>query len=382
MASTSATSGLQLRSTVKKEGIVEISLTTIPTPEPKPEEVIVRIDASPINPSDQGLLFGGADLSTAKVSGTAEHPVVTASVPPAALKGLAGRLDQPMPVGNEAAGVVVHAGTSPAAQALLGKTVAIVGGGMYTQFRCIKAVACLVLPPGTTPAEGAGWFVNPLTALGMVGTMRAEGHKALVHTAAASNLGQMLVKICVKDNVPLVNIVRKADHVALLKGLGATHVCNSSAPSFMDDLTDALAATGATVAFDAVGGGKLAGQILTAMEAAINRTAKEYSRYGSTTHKQVYIYGGLDRGPTEFTRTFGAAWGIGGWLLTPFLQKIGFEATQKLRERVAAEIKTTFASTYTKRVSLAEALTLDEIAVYARQATGAKYLIEPNRGLG
>jgi NADPH2:quinone reductase len=380
MADTTTT-GLQLRSTVKKEGILELSLTTVATPEPKPEEVIVRIDASPINPSDQGLLFGGADLTTAKASGTAASPVITASVPPPALKLMAGRLDQSMVVGNEAAGVVVHAGSSPAAQALLGKTVAIVGGGMYTQYRCIKAVACLVLPPGTTPAEGAGWFVNPLTALGMVGTMRAEGHKALVHTAAASNLGQMLVKICLKDGVPLVNIVRREAHVTLLKGIGATHVCNASAPTFMDDLTDALAATGATIAFDATGGGKLAGQILAAMEAAINRTAKEYSRYGSTTHKQVYIYGSLDRGPTEFTRTFGQAWGIGGWLLTPFLQKIGFEAAQKLRERVAAEIKTTFASTYTKTVSLAEALSLDEIAVYSKQATGAKYLVDPNKGL-
>jgi NADPH2:quinone reductase len=239
-----------------------------------------------------------------------------------------------------------------------------------------------VLPPGTTPAEGASWFVNPLTALGMVATMRAEGHRALVHTAAASNLGQMLVKICLADGVPLVNVVRKAEHAAVLKGIGAVHVCNSSAPTFMDDLTEALAATGATIAFDAVGGGKLAGQILAAMEAAINRTAKEYSRYGSTTHKQVYIYGGLDRGPTEFTRTFGQYWGIGGWLLTPFLQKIGFEAAQKLRERVASEIKTTFASTYTKKITLAEALKLEEIAVYSRQATGQKYLIEPNRGLG
>jgi NADPH2:quinone reductase len=213
----------------------------------------------------------------------------------------------------------------------------------------------------------------------MVATMRAEGHKALVHTAAASNLGQMLNRICLKDGVPLVNVVRKAEHVALLKGIGATYVCSSSAPSFMDDLTEALAATGATIAFDAVGGGKLAGQILTAMEAAINRTAKEYSRYGSTTHKQVYIYGGLDRGPTEFIRTFGQYWGIGGWLLTPFLQKIGFEAAQKLRERVASEIKTTFASTYTKKVTLAEALKLEEISVYSKQATGEKYLIEPNR---
>ena len=380
MTTTPAT-GLQLRSTVKKEGVLEISLATVEIPEPKPEEVVVRIDASPINPSDQGLLFGGADLSTAKSSGTAANPVVTATIPPAALKAMGGRLDQSLPVGNEAAGVVVSAGTSPAAQALIGKTVAIVGGGMYAQYRSIKAVQCLVLPAGTTPAEGASWFVNPLTALGMVATMRAEGHKALVHTAAASNLGQMLNKICIKDNVALVNVVRKAEHVALLKGLGATHVCNSSAPTFMDDLTEAITATGATVAFDAVGGGKLAGQILTAMEAAINRTAKEYSRYGSATHKQVYIYGGLDRGPTEFTRTFGQYWGMGGWLLTPFLQKIGFEAAQKLRERVAAEIKTTFASTYTKKVTLAEALKLEEIAVYAKQATGEKYLIEPNRGL-
>ncbi len=378
MASTPST-GLQLRSLVKKEGVLELSLVTVDVPEPKPEEVIVRVDASPINPSDQGLLFGNADLSTAKVSGTAASPVVTATVPAAAFKMLAGRVDQSMPVGNEAAGVVVRAGTSPGAQGLLGKTVAIVGGGMYTQYRCIKAAQCLVLPPGTTPAEGASWFVNPLTALGMVATMRAEGHTALVHTAAASNLGQMLNRICLEDGLPLVNIVRKTEHVALLKGLGATHVCNSSAPSFADDLTEALAATGATIAFDAVGGGKLAGQILTAMEAAINRTAKEYSRYGSTTHKQVYIYGGLDRGPTEFTRTFGQYWSMGGWLLTPFLQKIGFEAAQKLRERVAAEIKTTFASTYTKRITLAEALRLQEIAIYSKQATGEKYLIEPNR---
>jgi NADPH2:quinone reductase len=381
MANTSATTGLQLRSTVKKDGVLELSLATVPILEPKPEEVIVRIDASPINPSDQGLLFAGADMSTAELSGTAENPVVRASLPPAALKAVQGRLDQSLPVGNEGAGVVVRAGASPAAQALLGKTVAILGGAMYAQYRCIKAVQCLVLPPGTTPAEGASCFVNPLTALGMVATMRAEGHTALVHTAAASNLGQMLNRICIKDNVGLVNIVRKAEHVAVLKAIGATHTCNSSAPSFMQDLTDALAATGATVAFDAIGGGRLAGQILTGMEAALNRTAKEYSRYGSTTHKQVYIYGGLDRGPTEFSRTFGMAWGIGGWLLTPFLQKIGFEAAQKLRERVAAEIKTTFASTYTKEVSLAEALKLEEIAVYARQATGEKYLIAPNKAL-
>jgi len=378
MSSTSM--GLQLRSTVKKEGIVEITLARVPTPEPKPEEVVVRIDASPINPSDQGLLFGGADLTTVKASGTADNPVVTASISPAALKALAGRLEQSLPVGNEAAGVVVQAGASPAAQALMGKTVAILGGAMYAQYRCIKAMQCLVLPPGTTPAEGADCFVNPLTALGMVETMRREGHKALVHTAAASNLGQMLNKICIKDKVDLVNIVRRPEHVDLLKRIGATYVCSSASPQFMDDLVEALAASGATVAFDAIGGGRLAGQILGAMETAASRTAKEYSRYGSTTHKQVYIYGGLDRGPTEFHRTFGMAWGVGGWLLTAFLQKIGFEAAQKLRERVAAEIKTTFASTYAKEVSLAEALRIEEIMVYGKQATGEKYLINPNKG--
>src|SRR5437870_787415 len=264
MADIGARTGLQLRSMARKEGIVELSLVSVPTPEPKPEEVIVRIDASPINPSDQGLLFAGADMSTAKASGTAHDPVVTASIPPAATKAMAGRLEQSLPVGNEGAGVVVQAGASPAAQALMGKTVAILGGAMYSQYRCIKAVQCLVLPPGTTPAEGASCFVNPLTALGMVATMRAEGHKALVHTAAASNLGQMLNKICLRDQVGLVNIVRKAEQADVLKKIGAVHVCDASSPTFMNELTEALAATGATVALDAIGGGTLVGQILTA----------------------------------------------------------------------------------------------------------------------
>src|SRR3989442_4331931 len=302
MADTGARTGLQLRSMPRKEGIVELSLVSVTTPEPKPEEVIVRIDASPISPSDQGLLFAGADMSTAKASGTADTPAVTASIPPAVMKAMVGRLDQSLPVGNERAGVVVQAGASPAAQALMGKTVAILGGAMYSQYRCIKAVQCLVLPPGTTPAEGASCFVNPLTALGMVATMRSEGHKALVHTAAASNLGQMLNKICIKDSVGLVNIVRKPEHVDLLKKLGATHVCNSDSPAFMDDLTEALVATGATVAFDAIGGGRLAGQKLTPMEMAAKRTAKEYSRHRPPTHKPGDIDGRQDPGPTECKR--------------------------------------------------------------------------------
>jgi len=374
-------SGLQLRSTVKRDGLLELSLADVPIPDPKPDEVVVRIEASPINPSDLGLLFAGADMSTAKASGAPDRPVVTASIGPQMLRAAAGRVDQPMPVGNEGAGVVVSAGSSPAAQALLGKTVAVLGSAMYAQYRAIKALNCLVLPENTTPAEGASCFVNPLTAIGMVETMRREGHTALVHTAAASNLGQMLVKLCNAEGIGLVNVVRKPEQVALLNSIGARHVCNMSAPTFMDDLTNALVETGATLAFDAIGGGTQAGQILTCMERAASRGAKEYSRYGSTTHKQVYIYGGLDRGPTEFNRAFGMAWGIGGWLLTSFLQKVGPEAAQKLRERVAREIKTTFASTYTKEVSLAEALRLEEIAVYGKQATGEKYLINPNKGL-
>ncbi len=374
-----ADSMLQLQSNIKNEGNLEITLANVPVPEPGPGDVLVRVEATPINPSDLGLLVGMADMTTADVSGTADHPVVTATVPPGLMKHMAARVDQALPVGNEGAGIVVGAGASDEAQALMGKTVGILGGGMYTQYRCLAAAQCLVLPEGTTPAEGASCFVNPLTALGMVETMRVEGHSALVHTAAASNLGQMLNKICINDGVDLVNIVRKQDHIELLEGIGAKYVCNSSEASFMEDLTDALVATGATLAFDATGGGRLAGQILTCMEIAANKTAKEYSRYGSTTHKQVYIYGGLDRSPTEFNRAFGMAWGIGGWLLTPFLQKIGRDAAQALRERVAREVKTTFASSYTQEVSLVEALQLDAIAVYTKQATGEKYLINPNK---
>ncbi len=369
---------LQLRTTIKQDATLELSLATTPIPQPNDDEVLVRVEAAPINPSDLGLLFGAADMTTAEASGGADDPVVTASVPEKLMRAMTPRVDQSLPAGNEGAGIVVAAGADDAAQALMGKTVAILGGAMYSQYRCVPAKQALLLPEGTTPAEGASCFVNPLTALGMVETMRVEGYTALVHTAAASNLGQMLQKICLADDVQLVNIVRKQEHVDLLKGIGAINVCNSSEPTFMQDLTDALIATGAMLAFDATGGGKLAGQILTCMETAANATATEYNRYGSTTHKQVYIYGGLDRTPTELTRNFGMAWGLGGWLLTPFLQKIGPEEAQKLRERVAAEIKTTFASTYTKEVSLAEALSLDAISVYGKQATGEKYLINPN----
>jgi len=371
--------GLQLRSLIKKSGELEISLLNVPTPEPAADEVVVRVEATPINPSDLGLLIGAADMATAKASGSKDMPVITAKVPEAAMKAMAGRLDDSMPVGNEGAGVVIKTGSSEAARALMGKTVAMIGGAMYAQFRCLKVTECLVLPAGTTPAEGASCFVNPLTALGMTETMRREGHKALVHTAAASNLGQMLNRICLKDGIALVNIVRSKEQADILRKIGAKYVVDSASPDFMDDLTGALAETGATLAFDAIGGGRLAGQILTCMEAAINRTAKAYSRYGSNVHKQVYIYGSLDPRPVELNRAFGMAWGVGGWLLFPFLMKIGPADGQRLRERVVAELKTTFASHYTRVVSLPEALDLSNMAVYAKRATGEKFLINPNK---
>jgi NADPH:quinone reductase-like Zn-dependent oxidoreductase len=370
--------GLQLRSLATNEGELQLSLMRVPVAEPGPDEVLVRIDATPINPSDIGLLFGAADMANAKFSGSGDDVKVIAPIPEAYRRSMAARVGQSLPVGNEGAGEVIKAGAN--AQSLLGRTVAILGGAMYAQYRTLKASDCLQLPAGTSAAEGASCFVNPLTALSMTETMRREGHTALVHTAAASNLGQMLNKVCLKDGIQLVNIVRNEEQTKLLRDAGAVHVVNSSKSTFMDDLVAALTDTGATIAFDAIGGGKLAGQILTAMEAAAVRKMKEFSRYGSTTYKQVYIYGGLDTGPTILNRAFGMSWGLGGYLLTPFLMKIGREETEKLRQRVAREIKTTFASHYTKTISLFEALSAEAIAAYNKKSTGEKYLINPNRG--
>ncbi len=372
----------QLCSTVRSsgsgDGELELSLREIDLPAPGPEEVLIRVEAAPINPSDLGLLFGPADMSSAEASGEGAGRSIRAPIPEKLLPTVAARLGQTLPAGNEGAGVVVEAGADAAD--LQGRTVALLGGEMYADYRIAKAKQCLLLPEGTTPEQGASCFVNPLTALGMVETMKLEGHSALVHTAAASNLGQMLVKICQADGVPLVNIVRRDEQVTLLKELGAEYVCNSSDPDFMAQLTDALAATKATLGFDATGGGELAGQILGAMEAAASRDAGAFSRYGSTVHKQVYIYGGLDRSPTTLKRNFGMAWGLGGWLLPPFLARIGQDAAQALRERVAREITTTFASHYTDRISLTETLDPSILAAYGRMATGAKYLVCPHSG--
>jgi NADPH:quinone reductase-like Zn-dependent oxidoreductase len=379
MSDATPVTGLQLRSLITKSGELELSLAKVTTPEPGPDQVVVKVEATPINPSDLGLLLGPADLSTAQTSGSGETIKVTAKVSESALPFLAARLDQAMPVGNEAAGTVIKAGSSEAAQALKGKTVSMVGGAMYAQYRLINARDCQPLPAGTTAVEGASWFVNPLTALGMTETMKREGHKALVHTAAASNLGQMLVKICLEDGIGLVNIVRSPAQAKTLRDIGARYVVDSTSPAFKDELTQALVETGATIAFDAIGGGRLASDILTCMEIALNKTAKEYSRYGSTTHKQVYIYGSLNTAPVELVRNYGMAWGVGGWLLTPFLQKIGRPDQARLRERVVSSLKTTFASHYTKVISLTEALDLANIVAYAKRATGEKFLIDPTR---
>ncbi len=376
------TDGLALQSTIRANdsggGTVELALVATPVPDPGPEEVVIRVEAAPINPSDLGVLFGPADVTTVRGAEGEHGPAILADIPDGLARLVAGRLGQTIPTGNEGAGTVVAAGTSARAQALMGRVVAVLGGSMYAEYRLAEAKRCLVLPEGTTPAEGASCFVNPLTALGMVETMRLEGHTALVHTAAASNLGQMLQKICTVDGVPLVNVVRRVEHEELLRDLGAEHVVNSSSDTFMADLIAALTETGATLGFDATGGGKLAGQILTAMEAALSANAPEFNRYGSATLKQVYIYGGLDRSQTVLTRNFGMAWGLGGWLLPHFLQRIGPEASDRLRQRVAAEIRTTFASSYAKTVTLREALDPAAVAVYAKQATGEKYLVTPH----
>ena len=370
---------LQLRSTVKPSGQLEIALVTQTLPALGPNDVRVEVQATPINPSDIGLLWGAADVNTARTDGSAPHGVVIADIPAHAMPGMASRLGQSLPVGNEGAGRVVEAGSAPEAQALLGRTVAMVGGGMYAQQRVLPASQCLALPEGTTAAEGASCFINPLTALGMVETMRREGHKALIHTAAASNLGQMLNRICQKDGIALVNIVRQPAQARILRDLGARHVCDSSSPSFEVDLSEALAQTGATLAFDATGGGTLASQILSCMESAIQREAKEYSRYGSNTHKQVYLYGNLNLAPTEIKRSFGMAWSVGGWLLFPFLSRVGEERTQALKRRVIDELHTTFASHYSERISLHQVLDLTTIAGYTARATRSKYLVEPTR---
>ncbi|PZQ23214.1 MAG: NADH oxidase [Sphingopyxis macrogoltabida] len=362
---------------VKPEGQLEVYFERRPMPAPKPHEVLVKVLATPINPSDLGLLFGGADMTTARAGERDGLPMITADVPPPGMRAMGGRIGDALAIGNEGCGLVVKAGDSPEAQALLGKTVALLGGEMYAEYRCLPVQMTMPLPEGTDPADGASCFVNPLTSLAFTETMRMENHSAIVHTAAASNLGQMLVKICAKDGIPLVNIVRSEAQVAILKGIGAQHIVDSSADDFQDRLVAAITETGATLGFDAIGGGKLAGQILSAMEVAAVKRMTTYSRYGSDTYKQVYIYGGLDTGPTVLNRSFGLTWGLGGFLLTPFMAKAGMEVVGRMRQRVVDELTTTFKSHYSHEISLTDALNLDTAHAYNAKRTGEKYLIRP-----
>ncbi|MFQ3281001.1 zinc-binding dehydrogenase [Reinekea sp.] len=372
-------SNIQLISTVSEDSKLVLSLQDVEVPQPGADEVVIRIEAAPLNPSDLGVMFGVADMSTATQTGTEHSPSITANVPAKVMPSLKARMGKATPVGNEGAGTVIAAGSSPAAQALMGKTVAVIGGGTFRQFLRANVQSCLVLKEGTTAKEGASSFVNPLTALAMVETMRAEGHKAIIHAAAASNLGQMLNRICIADGVDLINIVRKPEQETLLRDMGAKYVVNSSSESFIADLTAAIVETGATIAFDPIGGGQLTSDILNCMEAAAALNMKEYSVYGSDTFKQVYIYGALNRGPITLNRNFGFAWAVNGFLLFNMLGKLGPETAMKMRKRVADEITTTFASHYTHEVSLAEALKLQSVAAYSKQATGEKYLITPQK---
>lgn len=371
----------EIRSTVTSNGTVEVSIVNAAMPVPSENEVLIKVEAAPINPSDLALLISfAADLDSIEFSGEDEAPKTTIKIRPGLMAALKGRVDQPLSAGNEGAGIVVGAGEK--ATALIGKTVGVAGGSMYSQYRCAPASSCLVMDEGITSTEAASSFVNPLTALAFVETMKMENHAALVNTAAASNLGQMLVKICKDDEIPLVNIVRKPEQVKILKDLGAEYICDTSQSDFMKDLVEALISTGATLGFDATGGGnegKLPGQILAAMEVAANKTAKEYSRYGSDVYKQVYIYGGLDPTPTVLNRSYGLQWGLGGWLLTPMIGRIGMERFAEMRQRVVREIKTTFASHYTQEISLEDMLQPDNIKAYAKQGTGAKYLVNPHK---
>ena len=372
----------QLRSTVREDGTLQLALASVEAPEPSDDQVVIRVEAAPLNPSDLGPMLGPADVDTMRTEGAGADVVVTFDIPENLRSLVQARVGRSLPMGNEGAGVVVAAGRSPEVQALVGRAVATWGGGMYSQLRVAPVDQCLALPDDVTPAQGASAFVNPLTTLGMISTMRLEGHRALVHAAAASNLGQMLVKLCQAEGIPLVNIVRRSEQVDVLNDLGAEHVCNSSDDDFMKSLIAAVDETDATLGFDAIGGGRLASNILTAMEAVQSRKGGTVGNYGSARHKQVYLYGGLDRSPTELTRGFGMAWGIGGWLLPNHLARLSAEEVEQMRQRVAAEITTTFASSYTAEISLAEMLDPDTIRSYARQATGEKYLVNPNQGLG
>ena len=369
---------LQLRSLVTADGRLVLSLEDAPVSAPGPKEVVVRVEAAPMNPTDVALLTAVADLSGAVQGGSADRPTVSAELPPGLLRAMRARVGQSLPAGSEGAGTVVAAGAGPEAEALIGRRVACLAGGMFAEYRTVDASACMALPEGVSSEQGAACFVNPLTALSFVETMRMEGHTALIQTAAFSNLGTMLNRICLADGIPLVNVVRREEQARALQSIGAPHVVDSTSPSFRSDLTDAVAETGATLGFDAVGGGPLAGRILSAMAAAANRQATGFARYGSDRPARVYIYGRLDLSPTTVPAGVGFAWDLGGFLLMPFLERAGPEVRERMRRRVLAELSTTFASRYARIITLRETLDLGTLRAYASLTTGGKYLVAPN----
>lgn len=361
-----------ITSTLREDGTLVVQVAEDTLREPRADEVVIAMEAAPINPSDLGLLFGPAKLAEARF----EDGRVEAPVSAAALASLRKRVGEAMPVGNEGAGTVIAAGESAAAQALMGKRVAALPGGAFARYCLAPASACIVLPDDVSAEEGAAAFVNPLTALGFVETMRRDSGKAIVHTAAASSLGQMLLRICREDGIDLVNVVRSPEQVELLRGQGAAHVLNSKDDGYEAHLVEALAATGATVAFDPIGGGNQMGRILAAMEQVASREG-EFSRYGSNVMKVGYVYGLLDTGPIVIDRFFGFGWRIGGWLLFPFLQSAGSEVRARLQDRIVAGLKTTFASRYSDRVSLRGMLSREAVMAYNARRTGEKFLVTP-----
>ena len=371
-------SARQLFSTVTDDHRLVLSIEPLDVPEPSDDQVVVQMQAVPINPSDLGVLLAPANLETARRETIDGNPALVADVPEAMRRAFRGRVNQKLPAGNEGAGIVVAAGAAPAAQALLGRTVTLVGGRMYRTHRVMPAAHAVPLPEGADPVEGASLFVNPMTVQAFLETMKLEGHSAMVHTAAASNLGQMLARLCLKQDVPLVAIVRSEAQEGLLKDIGLQHVVNSSTEDFMPRLVAAIATTGATLGFDAVGGGRLASQMLTAMDQAQAKRGAEYSIYGSTAHKQVYLYGRLDPSPTSLSAGLGMYWGVGGWLLTPRLAQLGRERTMAMRRYAVEERNGVFASHYTQTISLEELLEPEVARAVNRKATGEKFLVDPS----
>jgi NADPH:quinone reductase-like Zn-dependent oxidoreductase len=370
-------SARQLCVSVTEDSRFVVSVRPLTVPEPTADEVVVQVRASPINPSDLALLYGPADLSTAQHAMIDGHPALVAQPRAGWQRQLAGMVGRTVSVGNEGAGVVVAAGSSEAAQALLGRVVTMVGGQMFRTHRTLHVRQAIPLPEGAAPSEGASLFVNPMTVQAFLDTMRREGHTAMVHTAAASNLGQMLAKLCVQEEVPLVAIVRSDRQRVILEELGVKFIVDSSKPTFMTELVSAIAETGATLGFDAIGGGKMADRILRAMEQAQVLLGADTSVYGTPVHKQVYIYGRLDMSATTLGSGFGFYWGLGGWLLTPRLNQMGREGVMKMRQFAIEERNGIFASHYSSTVGLHALLDPDTARAIDRKATGEKFLLDP-----